>query len=116
MAYEVVRSARCDADLDVIFDFLVRSHEELGESTDVAIERAASRLRDIEHDLQRLGDTPHQGSLWPEVRDGLRWVTMRRAIFYFVVDDDAARVSVLAVFHGGQDHRRAVLERIIGSA
>jgi plasmid stabilization system protein ParE len=116
MAYEVVRSAACDADLEIIFDFLARSYEEIGETADEASERAAARLRDIEADLQRLGAAPHQGTLWPEVRGGLRWVTKRRAILYFVVDEAAARVSVLAVFYGGQDHRSAVLARILGPA
>ncbi|MEM9963454.1 MAG: type II toxin-antitoxin system RelE/ParE family toxin [Pseudomonadota bacterium] len=114
MADEVFRSAECDEDLDIIFEFLMRSYEAVGESVLEAFERAATRLRDIEDDLASLGQVPHQGLLWPEVRPRLRWVTKRRAIFYFEVDDEAKRVNVLAIFFGGQDHRRLALDRVLG--
>ena len=116
MAYEVVRAERCDADLEIVFDFLVRSYTEIGEHPTEALERAVARLREIEDDLARLGDAPHQGTLWSELRPGLRWVTKRREIFYFDTDDAAACVRVLAVFYGGQDHRRAVLDRLRGAS
>ncbi len=43
-----------------------------------------------------------QGTLRPE-----------RAIFYFDADDDRRMVRVLAVFFGGQDHRRGMLTRLL---
>ena len=45
--------------------------------------------------------------------DGLRWVSRDRAVFYFVVDDAACRIDVLAVFLGGEDHKQRILERIL---
>jgi plasmid stabilization system protein ParE len=59
-----------------------------------------------------LGAAPHQGTLHNTLLPGLRSVTKGRAIFYFEADDKKARVLVLAIFFGGQDHQRAMLKRL----
>ena len=74
---------------------------------------AAIGIAGIEAGMDQLGQTPHQGTLWPQVMDGLRWTTKDRAILYFVVDDSQHRVDVLAVFFGGQDHKAHMLARIM---
>ncbi len=110
--YRVERALATDRDLEAIFDFLVKSQIDLGEARDDAIGRAAARISAIESSMASLGDLPHQGTLCPELLPGLRSVTKERAIFYFDVDDTLLRVRVLAVFFGGQDHRRAMLRRL----
>lgn len=112
MAFEVVRSAACDDDLDVIFDYLIQTYRDLGEPAAEAFDRAARRILDIETALETLGEIPFQGTLEPRIMDGLRHVTKDRAIFYFTVDEAAEQIRILAVFFGGQDHRRHLLERI----
>ncbi|WP_238368349.1 type II toxin-antitoxin system RelE/ParE family toxin [Mesobacterium pallidum] len=112
MGYEVRRSRACRNDLERIFDHLVAAHLELGADMAEAFDRAETRLSRIEDDMASLGRAPHRGTLWPEVMTGLRWVTIDRAIYYFLVDDDREAVHVLAVFFGGQDHKRHVLDRI----
>lgn len=114
MAYTVRRSLACRTDLERIFDFLVTAHQELGAPLAEAFDNAEARLIRIEESMQSLGRAPHRGTLWPEVMDGLRWVTIERAVFYFTVDDEAEEVRVLATFFGGQDHRQLVLDRIRG--
>ena len=114
MKYGVERARDTDRDLASIFDFLIESYQAFGEDTDGAIERAASRVRDIETAMLSLGDAPHQGTLRPEILPGLRSVTKQRAIFYFDVDEGRRMVRVLAVFFGGQDHQRRMLRRLLG--
>ncbi|MFN3614420.1 MAG: type II toxin-antitoxin system RelE/ParE family toxin, partial [Rubrimonas sp.] len=115
MAYEVRRSVACRRDLAVILDHLIAAHLALGEGPDEAFERAVRRIRAIEDAIDALGAAPHQGTLRPDLMAGLRWVAKDRAVFYFVADDAAARVDLLAVFFGGQDHRARMLERILAA-
>ena len=110
--YRVVRSVRCNEDLELIFDHLFRAYQELGDPPGTAFDRAVERLRGIEEELARLGDVPFQGTLEPRIMDGLRHVTRDRAVFYFMVDEASQVVRVLGVFFGGQDHRRHILGRI----
>ena len=112
MGFDVVRSARCDADLDLIFDHLLSAYRDFGDAPDVAFERAVARVRGIEDDIASLGNLPFQGTLEPSILKGLRYVTKGRAVFYFLVDERFREVQVLGVFFGGQDHRRYMLERI----
>lgn len=113
--YKVLRSAACDADIEIIFDFLFGAYRDLGDPVREALDRAAHRVRGIEDALARLGDLPFQGTLVPQIMDGLRHVTKDSAVFYFVVDEAQAEVRVLGVFFGGQDHRRHILRRIVQS-
>ena len=110
--FSVVRSVRCDEDLELIFDHLFSAYRELGDPVETAFERAVERLREIEEELARLGDVPFQGTLEPRIMDELRHVTKDRAVFYFMVDEVGQVVRVLGVFFGGQDHRRHILSRI----
>jgi plasmid stabilization system protein ParE len=112
LAFEVVRSRESDRDLDAIFDHLVDAHRVLGEPLEVAFRRAAGRIGAIEDDMERLGGAPFQGTLREDLMPGLRHVTKNRAIFYFLVDEIAAEVRVLAVFFGGQDHVARMLARV----
>ena len=112
MKYAVARDT--DHDLAAIFDFLIESYQAFGEDPEIAVERAADRVRGIEAAMLSLGDAPDQGTLRPELLPGLRTVTKRRAIFYFDVDDDRRVVRVLAVFFGAQDHQRRMLMRLLG--
>ncbi|MBI1252405.1 MAG: type II toxin-antitoxin system RelE/ParE family toxin [Alphaproteobacteria bacterium] len=112
MRYRVERALATDDDLAAIFDFLLLSYLDFGDARDEALARAAARIEGIEAEMLALGATPHQGTLRPELLPGLRSVTKRRAIFYFDVDDDLRLVRVLAIFFGGQDHQRAMLQRL----
>ncbi len=114
MAYNVERAVETDRDLEAIFDFLMQSYLEFGDSRAEAFSRAAKRVESIERAAERLGATPHQGTLREDLLPRLRCVTKRRAVFYFDVDDEQRLVRVLAIFFGSQDHQRAMLIRLIG--
>lgn len=113
MAYEVRRSRACRQDLEHLFDHLVASYESLGEEAADAFGHAEERIALIEDQIDALGRAPHQGTLWPEVMEGLRWTTKNRVIYYFLVDDVEQVVSIQAVFFGGQDHRAHMIRRIL---
>lgn len=112
MVFDVLRTEETDRDLASIFQFLVTSYRALGESLADAAEHAEHRVRRIEHEMMRLGTTPHQGTLLPELLPDLRCVTKDRAIFYFKVHVELRQLQVLAVFFGGQDHGRHILKRL----
>jgi toxin ParE1/3/4 len=59
------------------------------------------------------GATPHFGTLEISLVPDRRRVTLDRAIFYFVVDEDRQEVLILAIFFGGQDHQRRMLGRLL---
>lgn len=115
MPYRVERSLDTDRDLAAIFDFLLNSYMDFGDDRSEALERAAARIEGIEAEMLALGDVPHQGTLRPDLLSGLRSITKQRVIFYFDVDDDLRLVRVLAIFFGGQDHQRAMLQRLSNS-
>ena len=65
---------------------------------------AARKLAEIEAAIATLKDTPHKGSLRPEIAVGLRAIPAgRKAVIAFVVDDDAAEVLIYAITYGGAD-------------
>ena len=115
MAFKVRRTLACRQDLEILFDHLVDSYVTLGELQEDAFERAVARLAQVEDSIDALGKAPFQGTLWPKAREGLRWTTKNRAVFYFTSDEDTQTLTVLAVFYGGQDHREHKLKRILGS-
>lgn len=116
MEYKVLRSAEGEHDTILIFDHLLESYTALGDSRAEAAERAATRLRAINADMETLGKAPYQGTLMPEIAPGLRRVTKNRAVFYFHVDDQQLLVQVIAVFFSGQDHLRHIVKRLGGTA
>jgi len=116
MRYKLDREAQVTRDLERIYDFLFESYIAFGHGPDAADIAAADRVIDIEDAMEMLAEIPHQGTLYPQLMSGLRSVTKDRAIFYFIVDDEAQLVRVLAVFFGGQDHQRLMLRRLLGGA
>ena len=105
MGLDVVRSADCTADLDLIHGHLFNAYRDFGDAPDIAFERAVERMRGIEDDMAALGNVPFQGTLEPQIMEGLRCATKGRAVLYFPVDERHREAQVLGIFFGGQDHR-----------
>ena len=55
---------------------------------------------------------PHRGTVHPELKGGVRHITQRNFVFYFEIDEQSAEVRILAVFFGGADHLRQIVERL----
>lgn len=113
MVWRVERARATTRDLAAIIEFLTEAALDFGEPPDAALARAEARIAAIEAAVQRLAEAPYQGTLCPELGPGLRRVTKGRAIFYFDLDEDRQVVRLLAVFYGGQDHRRRMLIRLL---
>lgn len=108
-----MRSNEFDRDVELIFDHLVETYVGFGETVEAALERAEKRVLELEHEILKLATKPHQGTLRPELFDGLRNVTKKNAVFYFVVDEEQQLVQLVAAFFGGQDHQRRMLSRLL---
>lgn len=112
-SYRLERAPQVGRDLRAILQFLMRSNLHFGEPFDRARAKAAKRVQRIETEMEKLAAFPHKGTRRDDWLPSLRSVTKERAIFYFIVDDEAQLVRVLAVFFGGQDHQRAMLRRLL---
>jgi toxin ParE1/3/4 len=112
-AFAVEFAAETERDFELIFDFLEESYRSFGEGSEDAITHAARRIEAIRTKAARLGNAPYRGTLHPEIMPDLRHVTIDQAIYWFIVDEDARTVRVLAIFFGGQDHVRRMLMRLL---
>lgn len=112
-AYAVEFAAEVERDFELIFDFLEESYRGFGESAEDAIVHAAARVEAIRATATRLGIAPHRGTRHPEMMPNLRHLTIDQAIYWFLVDEDALIVRVLAIFFGGPDHVRRMLARLL---
>ena len=112
-AYSVEFAAEAERDFELVFDFLEESYRSFGESAEDAMEHAARRVEAIRTKAAKLGNVPYRGTLHPAIMPGLRHVTIDQAIYWFLVDNDARIVRVLAVFFGSQDHVRRMLVRLL---
>jgi toxin ParE1/3/4 len=113
LAWKVDFSAEAERDLNLILDFLLDQYMNFGEPPEVALDHAAKRVRGIRSDAGRLAKAPHRGTLHDDILPGLRHATIGKAIFWFDVDGSAAQVIVRGIFFGGQEHRIAMLRRLL---
>lgn len=114
MRFRIEFSADAERDFDLIFDHLFESYAAFGESTEKALDHAARRVMAIRKAADRLARFPLRGTVRDDILPGVRFFAVARAIYWFDVDETAAKVRILAVFFGGQDHIRHMLLRLLG--
>ena len=117
MGFHLELTAEAERDFGLIYDHLLRSYLDFGESLESAIDHAEARVREIRANrcraAERILTAPHRGERHDDIRPGLRHVTIERAVYWFDVDEARRRVRVLAVFLGGQEHVRHMLVRLL---
>lgn len=113
MKFSVDRVPSVDRDVADILNFLIESYRSFGDDEEAALARAADRVRKIEEAMPSLGNPPHQGTKREDLAPGVRSVTKNRAIYYFDVNEHRRVLRILAVFFGGQDHTRRMLQRLL---
>lgn len=113
MAYRLTFSSDAERDFELVFEFLLESYVDFGETAASAIDRAEERVQAIRADIEAFANAPYRGSLHEDVLPGLRHVTLGRAVVWFDVIEDKSNVRILAVFFGGQDHFRHMLARLL---
>ena len=115
MTYRLEFSAEAEHDFELIFDHLLHSYLDFGDSLDSALDHATTRVLAIRSAAARIASAPHRGERHDDILSGLRHLTIDRAIYWFDVDETHRAVRVLAVFFGGQDHVRHMLIRLLNS-
>ena len=113
MGFRLELSAEAERDFGLIYDHLLRSYLDFGESLESAIGHAEARVRELRGAAERILTAPHRGERHDDIRPGLRHVTIERAVYWFDVDEARRTVRVLAVFLGGQDYVRHMLARLL---
>ena len=114
MAFRLDFSAEAERDFGLIFDHLLRSYLDFGESLESALDRAGTRVLEVRAAAKRILSAPHRGERHDEILPGLRHLAIGRAIYWFAVDGAGETVRVVAVFYGGQDHVRRMMTRLLG--
>ena len=114
MAFRLEVSAAAERDFELIFDHLLRSYLDFGESPESAVDRAETRMVEIRAAAERILSAPHRGERHDAILPGVRHLVIGRAIYRFDVDETRETVRVLAVFFGGQDHIRRMTVRLLG--
>lgn len=100
-------------DFDLILDHLSESYSALGEAPDLALKRAAERVRHLRREIGRLVETPSIGTLRSDFYPEMRFVRRDRAAVWFVPIHETKIIAVVAIFYGAQDHIRHMRERLL---
>lgn len=110
--YKVTRAAHITRDLDLIEDHLFQAYQTFGDDLETAMDRAAARIGDVLAYMRTFATHPHRGTEHIMIRPGIRTVTHKNFIIYFEIDAASSDVKILAIFFGGADHRRQVMDRL----
>jgi len=113
MAFRREFAAAAEHDFGLIFDHLLQSYLDFGESPESAFDHAEARTAEVRGTAERILTAPHCGARHDDILPGLRHLAIGRAIYWFDVDESREVVRVLAVFFGGQDHVRHMLARLL---
>ena len=112
MVYKVIPAVPVARDLELIEDYLSQAYQGFGESSERAISGAALRIIEALDYMDSFANHPHRGTEHPNIRPGVRAVTHNRFVYYFEIDEPSSEVIILAVFFGGIDHKRRLLDRL----
>ena len=113
MGWTIEVSAAVEQDIALLFDHLAENYINFGESRASAVTHATRRTEEVLAAMTRIAMAPHRGESHEDLLPGLRHLTLQRAIYWYQIDDDHQIIRILAIFHGGQDHIRHMLLRLL---
>ena len=113
MVFSLEFSAEAEHDFELIFDHLLRSYLDFGESLESALDHAGARVLEIRAAAERILTAPQRSEHHDDILPGSRHLSIGRATYWFEVDETLRTVRVLAVFFGGQDHVRHMMIRLL---
>ncbi|PWC73571.1 hypothetical protein TSH100_30885 [Azospirillum sp. TSH100] len=99
-------------DFDCIEGYLFQAYLDLGDDSERAARRAARRVPEAPDYLRTCATHSDRGTEHPEIRPDIRTVTSNKFTFYFSIDDVLTEVLIVAVFFGGVNHRRQIVDRL----
>lgn len=111
--WTVVFAADAASDLALIEDHLFQAYLGFGEDATEASRHAVSRIESIIATAERLATAPFRGEAHDDLHPGVRHLAINSAVYWFVPDTGSRQVRLLAIFFGGQDHRRHMLVRLL---
>lgn len=112
-AWSVAFAADAADDLTLIEEHLIRAYRDFGESPAESLRHAETRIEGIIATAERLTTAPFRGEPHDNLLPGLRHLAIGSAVYWFVADDGARQIRVLAVFFGAQNHQRHMLVRLL---
>lgn len=112
MVYKVIPAVPVARDLELIEDYLSQAYQGFGEDAERATSGAALRITEALDYMDSFANHPYRGTEHPKIRSGVRSVTHNRFVYYFEIDEPSSEVIILAVFFGGIDHKRRLLDRL----
>jgi len=115
MAWTLEVSAAAEHDIDLLFHHLADSYVAFGEPRAVAAARAVERVGAILDQADRIATAPYRGTPHDDMLPGLRHLTLKRAIYWYRLQERSETVQLLAIFYGGQDHVRQMLLRLLSA-
>jgi len=98
--WTVVFSAAAADDLGLIEAHLAGAYRSFGESPEEASHHAAARIETIIVAAGRLAAAPLRGMARDDLLPGVRHLSLDSAVYWFVADEGALQVRVLAIFFG----------------
>ena len=104
MGFRLEFAAEAERDFGLIFDHLLRSYLDFGESPESALGHAESRVAEVRASVERILTAPHRGERHDDILLGVRHLAIGRAIYWFDVDEPRETVRVLAVFRTRSAH------------
>lgn len=113
MAWRLEVSPSAADDFELIFEHLFESYQSFGEPPGDAFEHAATRIRQIRREAERILAAPERGTRHDDVLLGCRSLAFGKATYWFIAAPEREVVTLLAVFFGGQDQRRRMLIRLL---
>lgn len=113
MVFSLEFSAEAEHDFELIFDHLLRSYLDFGESLESALDHAETRVLEIRAATERIAAAPHRGKRHDDILPGSRHLSIGRATYWFEIDPALRTVRILAAFFGGQDHIRHMMIRLL---
>jgi toxin ParE1/3/4 len=113
MSWAIELSTAAERDLEHLFYHLADRFVEFGSSRQEAAAQALDGVQHIRDSAERLADAPHRGATHDDLLPGSLHLTLEKAIYWFLVDEEKGRVGVLAIFYGGRRHQRKILLRLL---
>lgn len=114
--WKIEVSEAAERDLELLFHHLADSYLEFGSSRREAAVQARRRVQQVYEMTARIARAPLRGESHADWMPGLRHLTLDKAIYWYLVEEVAQRVCILAVFYGSQDHQRRMLRRLLESS
>ncbi len=113
MSWRVEVASEVQGDLLDLHDFVLKSVFERTMGIKAARRAACAPVRAVDSTVERLMRAPWIGTGRDESMDGLRSVTARPLVIYFVIERTDRVVPVLGVVHPSSDHQ-ARMRRCLG--